>query len=155
MNNVINETNSLMKVQEKVEHIFKEVDSYVTSYKSIQKENDGLKKEVENLKNKNEELKKENNLLMQFINNLIDNLKKIFRKILLIGDYESQDMVCEQVKDIYDEKYYESKDVYHISRGTERQNELYEYADMPDCWKEEVRYFDEEKDKNDDFEISM
>ena len=62
---------------------------------------------------------------MQFFNNLIDNLKKIFRKILLIGDYESQDMVCEQVKDIFDEKYYESKDVYHISRGTERQDELH------------------------------
>ena len=156
MNNVIKETSNLMKVQEKVEHIFKEVDSHVKSYNSIQKENTGLKKEVENLKNKNEELKKENNLLMQFINNLIDNLKKIFRKILLIGDYESQDMVCEQVKDIYNEKYYESKDVYHISRGTERQDELYEYADIPDYWKEEVRYYDEEKDKIvKDFEIGM
>ena len=48
MNNVIKETSNLMKVQEKVEHIFKEVDSHVKSYNSIQKENTGLKKEVEN-----------------------------------------------------------------------------------------------------------
>ena len=78
------------------------------------------------------------------------------RKILFRGDYETKDMVGEQIKDIYDEKQYDNQDVYQISRGTEKQDELFEYANIPDYWKEEVRYFDEEKDKIvKDFEIGM
>lgn len=153
MNRVLEETNSLIKVQEKVEHIFKEVDSHVKSYNSLKKENDLLNKEVKNLDEKNKSLQKENNLMKNFIYDLLEKLKKIFRKILFRGDYETKDMVCEQIKDIYDEKQYDNQDVYQISRGTEKQDELFEYANIPDYWKETVRKDDKTKDRDDDFEI--
>lgn len=84
---------------------------------------------------------------------MLDKLKVLFRKILLRGDYESQDLVCKQVKDIYDENKFEDKDVYHICRGTEKQDELFEHAKIPDYMKEKIRYFDDEKDRDDGFEI--
>lgn len=153
MNRILEETNSLMKVQEKVEHIFKEVDSHVKSYNSLKKENDLLKKEVKNLDEKNKSLQKENNIMKNFIYDLLEKLKKIFRKILFRGDYEIKDMVCEQIKDIYDERQYDNQDVYQISRGTEKQDELFEYANIPDYWKESIRKDDKTKDRDDDFEI--
>ena len=155
MNRVLEETNSLIKVQEKVEHIFKEVDSHVKSYNSLKKENDLLNKEVKNLDEKNKSLQKENNLMKNFIYDLLEKLKKIFRKILFRGDYETKDMVCEQIKDIYDERQYDNQDVYQISRGTEKQDELFEYANIPDYWKETVRKDDKTKDRDDDFEIGI
>ena len=155
MNRVLEETNSLIKVQEKVEHIFKEVDSHVKSYNSLKKENDLLNKEVKNLDEKNKSLQKENNLMKNFIYDLLEKLKKIFRKILFRGDYETKDMVCEQIKDIYDEKQYDNQDVYQISRGTEKQDELFEYANIPDYWKESIRKDDKTKDRDDDFYIGM
>ena len=153
MNRVLEETNSLIKVQEKVEHIFKEVDSHVKSYNSLKKENDLLNKEVKNLDEKNKSLQKENNLMKNFIYDLLEKLKKIFRKILFRGDYETKDMVCEQIKDIYDERQYDNQDVYQISKGTEKQDELFEYANIPDYWKEPIRKDDKTKDRDDDFEI--
>ena len=153
MNNVIKETNSLMKVQEKVEQVFKEVDSQVKSYNTLRRENDYLNVEVKSLKEKNKSLEKENNLMKNFIYELLEKLKKVFRKILFRGDYETQDMVCDHVKDIYDEKQYDNHDVYEISRGTEKQDELFEYANIPSYYKEKVRYDDYENERDDDFEI--
>ena len=144
-----------MKVQEKVEHVFKEVDSHVKSYNSLKKENDLLNKEVKKLDEKNKSLQKENNLMKNFIYDLLEKLKKIFRKILFRGDYETKDMVCEQIKDIYDEKQYDNQDVYQISRGTEKQDELFEYANIPDYWKETIKKDDKTKDRDDDFDIGM
>lgn len=155
MSRVLEETNSLIKVQEKVEHIFKEVDSHVKSYNSLKKENDLLNKEVKNLDEKNKSLQKENNLMKNFIYDLLEKLKKIFRKILFRGDYETKDMVYERIKDIYDERQYDNQDVYQISRGTEKQDELFEYANIPDYWKETVRKDDKTKDRDDDFEIGI
>ena len=39
MNNIIKETNNLMKVQEKVEVVFEEIDNQVKSYNFLEKEN--------------------------------------------------------------------------------------------------------------------
>lgn len=155
MNDVIKETNNLMKVQEKVEQVFKEVDLHVKSYNSLKRENDRLNVEVDNLEEKNKSLEKENNLMRNFIYELLEKLKKIFRKLLFKGDYETQDIVSEQVKDIYDNRQYDNQDVYEISRGTEKQDELFEYANIPSYYKEKVRYNDPDDDKGDDFEIGM
>lgn len=131
MNNIIDETNSLMKVQEKVEQVFYEIDLQVKTYNTLKKENTKLKNEVKNLEDKNNKLQFENNKLITFITNLLERLKKVFRKILLIGDKESKDMVFNQVKDLYDNDRYETSDVYFISHGTDKEVELFEYADVP------------------------
>lgn len=43
MNKIIEETDNLMKVQEKIEQVFKEVDEQVNSYKSLENDNSKLK----------------------------------------------------------------------------------------------------------------
>lgn len=44
MNNVINESKRVMKLQPKLKAVFNEVDSYVNSYKSLEKENQKYRK---------------------------------------------------------------------------------------------------------------
>lgn len=151
MNKVIDETNNLMKVQEKVEHIFNVVDSQVKSYNAIQKENSKLKNEIKNLEDKNNKLQYENNKLVYFITNLLEKLKKIFRKILLIGDNESKNMTVKQVKELYDNEKYETKDVYFISHGTDKEDELFKHADIPDYYKTKPK----KNEKHNDFEMTL
>ena len=151
MNNIIEETNSLMKIQEKVEQVFYEIDSRVKTYNTLKKENTKLKNEVKNLEDKNDKLQSENNKLITFITNLLERLKKVFRKILLIGDKESKNMVSNQVKELYDNDRYETKDVYFISHGTDKEDELFEYADIPDYYKTKPK----KNEKHDDFEMGL
>ena len=51
---------------------------------------------------------------------------------------------------------FDDKDVYDISRGTSKEDELFEYANIPYYYKEydENRYNQKEKDK-DDFDLSL
>ena len=152
MNNIIKETNNLMKVQEKVEVVFEEIDNQVRTYNSLEKENNTLKKEINNLEKKNKELKEENNILKDFIYDLLDKLKHFFRKILLIGDNKSKDLTSNQVKEIYDSNQYDDKDIYQISKGTTKQDELFEYANIPNYMKgkNKNRNF-----KNNDYEKNL
>ena len=46
-------------------------------------------------------------------------------------------------------------DVVGISRGTTKQDELFDYVDAPNYYKERVRDYDEYEYDNDDFELSM
>lgn len=151
MNNIIEETNGLIKVQEKVEQVFYEIDSQVKSYNTLKKENTKLKNEVKNLEDKNDKLQSENNKLITFITNLLERLKKVFRKLLLFGDKESKDIVSNQVKDLYDNDRYETSDVYFISHGTDKENELFKYADIPDYYRTRTT----KHEKNDDFDMSL
>ena len=43
-------------------------------------------------------------------------------------------------------------DVYDISKGTTKEDELFDYADVPDYYK--TNYNDYDCEKEDDFEIS-
>ena len=151
MNNIIEETNGLIKVQEKVEQVFYEIDSQVKSYNTLKKENTKLKNEVKNLEDKNDKLQSENNKLITFITNLLERLKKVFRKLLLFGDKESKDIVSNQIKDLYDNDRYETSDVYFISHGTDKEDELFEYADIPDYYRTRTT----KHEKNDDFDMSL
>ena len=153
MNNIIKETNNLMKVQEKVEVVFEEIDNQVKSYNFLEKENNTLKKEVNNLEKKNKELKEENNILKEFIYDLLNKLKHFFRKILLIGDNKSKDLTSNQVKEIYNYNQYDDKDIYQISKGTTKQDELFEYANIPNYMKEKIKYNEHEEEISNDFEL--
>ena len=153
MNNIIKETNNLMKVQEKVEVVFEEIDNQVKSYNFLEKENNTLKKEVNNLEKKNKELKEKNNILKEFIYDLLNKLKHFFRKILLIGDNKSKDLTSNQVKEIYNYNQYDDKDIYQISKGTTKQDELFEYANIPNYMKEKIKYNEHEEEISNDFEL--
>ena len=152
MNNVISESKKVMELQPKLQTIFNEVDSYANSYKSLEKENQKYKKEVSKLETENKELKDENRSLIYRLNELFKLLKKFLRKLLQRGDNYTKDETTDIVKECYDNEEFELTDVVGISKGTIKQDELFNYVGAPDYLKERVKDYDE-YDK-DDFDLS-
>lgn len=155
MNNVINESKKVMELQPKLQTIFNKVDSYANSYKSLEKENQKYKKEVSKLETENKELKNENRSLIYRLNELFQLLKKFLRKLLQRGNDYTKDETALVVKDCYDNSEFDMGDVIRISKGTTKQDELFEYVEAPDYYKERVRDYDEDEYDKDDFEMSL
>lgn len=155
---VINETKNVMEVQPKLESAFKKVDGFTSSYKSLQMTTKKLNKEVESLKEDNKQLQEENKSLKDIISTLLQRIKDFFRKILLHGNDYSKDETESHVIDLYLDDSFDQKDVYQISRGTSKEDNLYEIADIPDYYKEYNKnqkeiYNQEDKNKDDDLEL--
>ena len=143
MNKVINESKKVMEIRPKLQTIFNEVENYANSYKSLEKENKKYAKEV-NI------LEKENNSLIYRLNYLLELLKKFLRKLLQKGNDYTKNETTEIVKECYDENEFDINNVVSISRGTTKQNELFEYVEAPDYLKSRIRNYDSfEKDKDD------
>ena len=147
-----------MEVQPKFESAFKKVDGFTSSYKSLQMTTKKLNKEVESLKEDNKQLQEENKSLKDIISTLLQRIKDFFRKILLHGNDYSKDETESHVIDLYLDDSFDQKDVYQISRGTSKEDNLYEIADIPDYYKEYNKnqkeiYNQEDKNKDDDLEL--
>ena len=153
MNNVIEETKKIKELQPKLEHVFNEVDSYTTSYRTLEKENQKYKNEINNLEDENKEIKEENRSLLYRLNELFQLLKKFLRKLLQRGNDYTKNETADVVKDCYDNSEFDMGDVIKISRGTTKQDELFEYADIPDYYKERVKDYTNENEK-DDYDLS-
>ena len=125
MNNVIEETKKIKELQPKLENIFNEVDSYTTSYKTLEKENQKYKNEINNLENENKEIKEENRILIYRLNELFQLLKKFLRKLLQRGNDYAKEETTEVVKECYDNSEFDMGDVIKISKGTTKQDEYY------------------------------
>ena len=151
MNNVISESKKVMELQPKLQTIFNEVDSYANSYKTLEKENQKYKKEISKLEYENQNLEKENRNLIYRLNELFTILKRFLRKLLQRGNDYTKDETAEVVKDCYNEEKFDVGDIVNISKGTTKQNELFDYVEAPDYLKERVRDYDE-YDK-DDFDM--
>lgn len=151
MNNVISESKKVMELQPKLQTIFNEVDSYANSYKTLEKENQKYKKEISKLEYENQNLEKENRNLIYRLNELFTILKRFLRKLLQRGNDYTKDETAEVVKDCYNEEEFDVGDIVNISKGTTKQNELFDYVEAPDYLKERVRDYDE-YDK-DDFDM--
>ena len=82
-------------------------------------------------------------------------LKKFLRKLLQRGNEYTKDETADAIKDWYDNREFDMNDVIGISRGTTKQDELFDYLDAPDYYKERVRDYDEDEYDKDDFELSM
>ena len=154
MNNVIKESKKVMEMQPKLQTIFNEVDNYANSYKSLEKENRKYEKEITKLEKDNKYLDQENKSLIARLNYIFQLLKKFLRKLLQRGNEYTKNETSEAIKDYYDNEVFDMHDVIDISKGTTKQDELYDYVDAPDYYKERVRNYDDEYDK-DDFELSM
>lgn len=153
MNNVISESKKVMELQPKLQTIFNEVDSYANSYKSLEKENQKYKKEISKLEYENHNLEKENRNLMYRLNELFQILKRFLRKLLQRGNDYTKDETAEVVKDCYNEEEFDMGDVVNIAKGTTKQDELFDYVDAPDYYKERVKDYDEYEYDKDDFDL--
>lgn len=150
MNNVIKETKKAIEFQPKVDNLFNEVQSFTKSHQILEKENKSMEKEIGRLKNRNKELTEENDGLKAFINNILDVIKEFFRKLLKIGNEEIKDEVVSEVEYHYDNKNFNSNDIYDIAKKTDREDELFDYANLPEYYKSRKN----SKDK-DDYDMSL
>lgn len=154
MNNVIKETKKVAEFQPKMEQLFNEVDNFTKSHQSLEKENQKYKKEVSKLETENKKLKNENRNLIYRLNELFQLLKKFLRKLLQRGNDYTKDETSEVIKNCYDNNGFDMKDVITISRGTTKQDELFDYANAPDYYKEIVKTYDKDEYDKKYFELS-
>ena len=155
MNNVIKESKKVMDMQPKLQAVFNKVDGYANSYKSLEKENQKYKNEISKLEKDNEHLERENRSLIARLNYMFQLLKKFLRKLLQRGNEYTKDETADAIKDCYDNCEFDMNDVVGISRGTTKQDELFDYVDAPNYYKERVRDYDEDEYDKDDFGISL
>ena len=139
MNNVIKESKKIKDLQPKLNKVFNEVDSYAISYKTLEKENQTYRKEVNNLSEENKKLKQENNYLKNYLEAILMAIKRFFRKILQIGNAESKEVATRQIKEYFDHEDFDKKDIRDISVAITKQDELFDYANIPDYYKQKVR----------------
>ena len=151
MNKVIKETKKVVDLEPKINELFNEVDSFTKSHQSLEKENQNMKRKIKALTTRNQNLTKENNTLKSYIKAILKAIKHFFRELLQIGNEPAKEATTSEIKDYYDNKAFDSNDVYDISNGTIKEDELFEYADVPSCLKTKK---DNDRDKN-DFEMSL
>jgi hypothetical protein len=124
MKEVVKETkNSLEKVPQ-MEYLITEMSNHIKTYDDLDKKNFGMKKEIEQLKNRNQELEEENNFLKQIIKSVLKNLKKIFRKVLHIGNDEDKNLVVDEVSYCYDNELYNKNDLIDIGKDTSKEKAI-------------------------------
>lgn len=88
----------------------------------------------------------ENNRLRNFIYELLQQLKKLFKRLLYIGTEKDRNKVVTEVTNYYDENYYNDMDVCDIAKNTTKEKELLQHIGYvkKDVYREK-----------DDFEISV
>ena len=153
MQNVINETKKAIEFQPKLESLFNEVDTYTKSHQTLEKENQNMQKEIKSLKNRNHNLTEENNNLKSYIKAILKAIKHFFRELLQIGNEPTKEVTTNEIKDYYDNQDFDMYDVKDISKGTTKEDELFDYAGVPSYLKTSKKSHNE-LDK-DDFEISL
>ena len=127
MNKVIEESKKRKEIEPKIKTIFKEVDSFASNYKALEKENQKYEKEIDRLEEKNNALERDNRSLIYQISQLFDFIKKFLRKLLLRGNEYTKEEASNIVKDYYENDDFKMMDVVHISKGTTKQDELFNY----------------------------
>ena len=153
MHKVINESKKVMELQPKINEVFNEINNYADSYNSLEKDNQKYQREIKSLKTKNSNLLQENNKLRAYIDTILEVIKKFFRKLLQIGNEPTKEATTTEIKEYYDNNDFNSNDVYDISKGTTKEDELFDYADIPSYLKTNNKsYKDMDKD---DFEINL
>lgn len=155
MNKVIDESKKIKEIQPKLQSIFDEVENYVNSYKSLEKQNKKYAKEINILEKENKALREENSSLIYRLNYIFEILKKFLRKLLQRENDYAKNESTEIVKECYDENEFDMNDVVRISRGTTKQDELFEYVEAPDYYKKRIRNYVKDDYDIDDFDLSI
>ena len=152
MQNVIKETKKVMEFQPKIGQLFNEVNTFSKSHQTLEKENNNLKREVKALITRNQNLTKENNHLKDYLKSILDVIKHFFRKLLQIDNEPTKEVATNEIKDYYNNQDFDMNDVIKISRGTTKQDELFDYVNALSYLKTNKKFNEKEKD---DYEISM
>lgn len=153
MNNVIEETKKAIEFQPKINELFNKIDTYTKSHQTLEKEKKNLEREVKALTTRNQNLTKENNHLKDYLKAILEAIKHFFRELLQTGNDRTKEATTTEIKAYYDNNDFDTNDVYDISKGTTKENELFDYANVPNYLKTSKNFHDDKE--KDDFEISM
>lgn len=151
MNKVINETRKAIEFQPKIEELFNQVQTFTKSHQTLEKENKNMEREIKALTTRNQNLTQENNKLKTYLQAILEAIKHFFRELLQIGNEKTKKVTTSEIKEYYDNEDFDKDDVRYISRGTTKEDELFDYADIPDYYKTKAH---NDRDK-DDFEMSL
>ena len=135
MNKIVKESKKVIELQPKITEVFNEINGYASGYKTLENENKNIKREVQVLEYRNNQLEKENNKLNEKIKRVIKAIKQFFRKLLQIGAEYIKDYAETEVKQYYDNKDFKMLDVKDAAKGTPREDELFDYANVPDQYR--------------------
>lgn len=144
MNKVIEQTKKVMEIQPKIQKVYNEVDTYAKSYKYLEKENENIQKEVKYLKIRNQKLEQENDRLISYIKAILKAIKDFFRRMLQLDNEKTKEATINEIKDYYDNEDFDKDDVYDIAKDTDKEDELFDYADIDNYYS-----------KDDDFELEI
>ena len=153
MNKIIKESKKVIELQPKINEVFNEVTSYVSSYNSLEKDNQKYQREIKALKTRNSNLLEENKNLKSYIKAILKAIKHFFRNLLQIGNEPIKEATTSEIKGYYDNRDFDSNDVYDVSKGTTKEEELFDYAGVPSHLKTNKKSYDNKE--KDDFEISL
>lgn len=78
---------------------------------------------------------------------IFDRLKEFLREILRFGNEPAKDSATYEVKYNYGMQNFSQEDIYEISRGTSKEDELFKYADIPSYYKEYNKTYEIDDDK--------
>ncbi|MGN1372184.1 MAG: hypothetical protein ACI4XM_07925 [Candidatus Coprovivens sp.] len=135
MNQVIKDAKKVMEFQPKMEQLFKEANTFSKSHQTLEKENNNLQREVNVLTTINQNLTKENHHLKDFLKAILEVIKNFFRELLQIGSEPVKETITSEVKKIYHTDFFSTKDVFEISKGIDKEDELFDYAEIPNYYK--------------------
>lgn len=105
----------------KSEGLYKELQLEIKYYKALLAVSDGKDVQINYLSNNK-----------NFIIQLLQGLKDIFRNILLFGKDKEKDIVITQIKDCYDNNLYNDSDITYITKDTSKEKEMIQYLEEKD-----------------------
>ena len=125
----LKQANEAVNKVAKSEGLYKELEKEIKYYKAFLAINDDKENEIKYLKNELEKVNTKYNSLKNFISNLLQLLKGIFKKILSIGNEKEKDLISEQLKECYDNHLYSESDINDIVKDTPKEIELTNYIE--------------------------
>ena len=116
----------------KSEGLYKELQLEIKYYKALLAVSDGKDVQINYLSNKVNKLENDYSSFKNFIIQLLQGLKDIFRNILLFGKDKEKDIVITQIKDCYDNNLYNDSDITYITKDTSKEKEMIQYLEEKD-----------------------
>ncbi len=123
----MNTSKMVIRDMPKNQALFEELQEYTNQYREMEQDKRHLQVEIRRLENKNEELQKENRKLHNFLNVMLQSIKKFFRQLLHIGTEKDKDNVVEEITAYHQLNYYKDSDLHDIADGTSREEEINDY----------------------------
>ena len=101
-------------------------------------------------------LNEKNYELNVLLKDVLMTIKRFFRKLLQLGSEMIKNITTSEIKQYYDENYFDKKDVINISVGTSEETELFDYVDYKRYYGiSKYNELEDDYDNKDDFEIGM